>query len=96
MTIANRKHDVVALQVYDRRESVLPNVGLLRVKDAETQEEILVDASSKRLRQQYAAWWHNHQEHLSDVFKKSKVDYVSIATDEDYVSSLMALFNLRN
>ncbi|MBO5719661.1 MAG: DUF58 domain-containing protein [Bacteroidales bacterium] len=96
LTIANRKHDVVALQIYDRREAVLPNVGLLRVKDAETQEEILVDASSKRLRQQYAAWWHNHQEHLSDVFKKSKVDYVSIATDEDYVRSLMALFNLRN
>lgn len=96
LTIANRKHDVVALQVYDRREAVLPNVGLMRVKDAETQEEILIDASSKRLRQQYAAWWNKQQEHLSDVFKKSKVDYVSIATGDDYVRSLMALFNLRN
>ncbi len=96
LTIANRKHDVVALQVYDRRETELPDVGLLRVKDAETQEEILVDSSSRNVRREYAAWWSRHQNRLSDIFKKSKVDYVSISTQDDYVRSLMALFNLRS
>ena len=96
LTIANRKHDVVALQVFDHREAVLPNVGLLRVKDAETEQEILIDSSSRKLRYQYEQWWQKHQEHVVDTFKKSKVDHVSISTEDDYVRSLMALFNLRN
>ncbi len=96
LVIANRKHDVVALQVYDRREAVLPDVGLLRVKDAETGAEMLVDTSSRKVRTAYAAWWKARAEHLAASFTRAQVDYVSIATDDDYVRSLMALFNLRN
>lgn len=96
LTIANRKHDVVAIQVYDHREVEIPNVGLIRVKDAETGEEMMVDSSSKNLRNAYHAWWLKHQANLSDTLKKSKVDSVSVSTDEDYVKALMSLFNLRN
>ncbi|MBQ9201413.1 MAG: DUF58 domain-containing protein [Bacteroidales bacterium] len=96
LTIANRKHDIVALQIYDRRETCLPDVGLLRMKDAETGEVVLADASSKALRKSYAQWWEKQQARLADTFRKSQVDSVSISTEDDYVKALMNLFNLRN
>ena len=96
LTIANRRHDVVAIQVYDKRETELPPVGLVRVKDAETGDERLVDASSKAVRKIYRDWWLHQQGILKDAFTKSNVDSVSISTDQDYVRSLMGLFNLRN
>jgi len=96
LTIANRKHDIVALQIYDRRETCLPDVGLLRMKDAETGEVVLADASSKALRKSYAQWWEKQQARLADSFRKSQVDNISISTEDDYVKALMNLFNLRN
>ncbi|MCC8096795.1 MAG: DUF58 domain-containing protein [Tannerellaceae bacterium] len=96
LTIANRKHDVVAIQVYDRRETELPAVGLLKIKDAETGEERWIDSSSSRVREAYAQWWNHRQEVMSDTFKKCCVDSVSIRTEDDYVKSLIALFDKRN
>ncbi|MCC8197403.1 MAG: DUF58 domain-containing protein [Tannerellaceae bacterium] len=96
LTIANRKHDVVAIQVYDRRETELPAVGLLKIKDAETGEERWIDSSSSRVREAYAQWWNHRQEVMSDTFKKCRVDSVSIRTEDDYVKSLIALFDKRN
>ena len=96
LTIANRRHDIVAIQVYDKRETELPPVGLVRVKDAETGEERQIDASSKDVRNAYRQWWINQQEKLSDDFKRSKVDSMSVSTDQDYVKALMGLFNLRS
>ncbi len=96
LTLANRKHDVVAIQVYDQRETELPPVGLIRVKDAETGREILIDSASKNLRNNYRRWWEEQKLHLDTTFKKSKVDAVSVSTAQDYVKALMALFNLRN
>lgn len=95
LTIANRKHDVVAIQVYDKRATELPNVGLMRVVDAETGEERYVDTSSKKLRQSYHRQWLQHQADLNDTLAHSGVDHVSIATDEDYVKSLLLLFKQR-
>lgn len=96
LTIANRKHDVVAIQLYDKRETELPSVGLLTVKDAETGQERLLDTSSRAVRQAWRAWWTQHDRRLKDVFKKSQVDAVSVATDEDYVKALINLFKLRS
>ncbi len=96
LTIANRKHDVVAIQVYDRRASDLPDVGLMKVVDAETGFEQYIDTSSRRLRDAYHRHWQNRQMQLKETFAKSHVDSVSIATDEDYVKSLMGLFKQRN
>jgi uncharacterized protein (DUF58 family) len=96
LTIANRKHDIVAIQVYDKREAELPSVGLMYVHDAETDQQRLIDTSSAVVRDTYKKWWNNLQVSLSDTFKKSKVDSISISTDQDYVRALMNLFNLRS
>ena len=96
LQIANRKHDVVAIQVYDQRAKNLPNVGLMKVVDAETGFEQYVDTSSKRLRQAYYSYWQNRQEKLLETFNKSNVDSVSISTDEDFVKSLLLLFKQRS
>ena len=96
LTIANRKHDVVAVQVYDRRVSELPDVGLMQIHDAETGEEMLIDTSSKKVRNQHAAWWRGQQNRLRDTFTRSGVDNVSVRTDQDYVAALMGLFRQRS
>ena len=95
LTIANRKHDVVAIQVYDKRARELPDVGLMKVVDAETGFEQYVDTSSRRLRDAYRRYWNSRQTQLQEAFAKSNVDSVSIATDEDYVQSLLGLFKQR-
>ncbi len=96
LQIASRKHDVVAIQVYDQRARELPDVGLMKVVDAETGFEQYVDTSSKRLRQAYNKYWLTRQAELKETFNKSHVDNVSIATNEDFVKSLMMLFKQRS
>ena len=96
LTICNSKHDVVALQVYDPRAKSLPDVGLIKVCDAETGHEMYIDTSDKRLRDAHYSYWLNRQKELSSIFNKSNVDNISIATDQDYVKSLMQLFAMRS
>ena len=96
LTIANRKHDVVAIQVFDHRETELPDVGLMKIKDAETGVEQWIDCSSKRVRDAYRNWWDGRQEEMKNSLKKCGVDSVSITTEDDYVKSLLALFSKRN
>lgn len=96
LVIANKKHDMVAIQVYDKRETELPSVGLMKVKDAETGNERWIDTSSERVREAYKNWWYDRQNVMNDALKKSRVDSVSIETDEDYVKALMTLFAKRN
>jgi uncharacterized protein (DUF58 family) len=95
LQIANRKHDIVALQVYDIRETELPDVGLIKLKDAETGERIWVDTSDIRLRKTYKHAWGESQLALQKCFTKSGVDSVSMSTSEDYVKALMKLFKMR-
>ena len=96
LTIANRKHDIVAIQVYDRRETELPAVGLMKVRDAETGKERWIDSSSKRVREAYRTWWDKRQAEMNAAFQKSRIDAVSIRTEDDYVKALLALFDKRN
>ena len=96
LTIANRKHDIVAIQVYDRRMAELPDVGLMKVRDAETGHEQWFDTSSRALRRAHNDWWIQRQGVLNETFTKSNVDSVSIRTDQDYVKSLLNLFAKRN
>ena len=96
LTIANRKHDVVAIQVYDQRETELPSVGLMKVKDAETGAERWIDSSSAKVRSAFSEWWNTRQNEMNNAFKKCRVDSVSVRTDEDYVKPLIALFEKRN
>lgn len=96
LTIANRKHDVVAIQVYDRRVAELPDVGLMKVRDAETGLEQIIDTSSRTVRRAQSSWWKQKCEWLRDTFNRSNVDAISIRTDQDYVSALMGLFAKRS
>ena len=96
LTIANRKHDIVAIQVYDRRETELPAVGLMKMRDAETGQERWIDSSSKRVREAYRTWWDKRQAEMNAAFQKSRIDAVSIRTEDDYVKALLALFDKRN
>ena len=96
LTICNRKHDVVAIQVYDPRAKMLPDVGLLRVVDAETGHEQYIDTSSRRLREAHTRFFMQRQQLLSETFNKSNVDHVSIATNEDFVKALLMLFKQRS
>ena len=95
LTIANRKHDVVAIQVYDKRVEELPNVGFMKVRDAETGEEQYIDTSSAKVRNIHHQWWVERQQILNETFLKCNVDSISVRTDEDYVKELMALFAKR-
>lgn len=95
LTIANRKHDVVALQVYDQLETELPPVGLIKLLDAETATNTWIDTNDNRLRMMYKTNWTEKQVQLKKQFLKSGVDFVSVKTDEDYVKSLIKLFKLR-
>jgi uncharacterized protein (DUF58 family) len=96
LTIANRKHDVVAIQVYDAGETELPAVGLLKVRDAETGAERWVDTSSSAVRRTYRTWWAKRQAAAEAAFTKSGVDAVSVRTEDDYVKALLGLFAQRN
>ena len=95
MLIANRRHDVVALQVYDKRETELPDVGLMKMRDVERGTEEWIDTSSARVRKAYAEWWQKRQLSALDICRRNGVDVTSVATDEDYVVALMNLFKKR-
>lgn len=95
MSIANRKHDLAAIQIYDRRDTRLPSVGLIRMRDLETGTERWVDTSSSKVRKAYERQWYEQQQKLSSMVGRCGVDLASIATDEDYVKALLALFRRR-
>lgn len=95
LQVACNKHDLIAIQVYDKRDMNLPDVGLMKVTDLETGASRWVNTSSKQTRKAYGKWWYDRQQAMVETFSKSRVDYASIATDEDFARSLMALFKNR-
>ena len=95
LSIANNKHDMVGLRIYDEREAELPAVGMIKFKDAETGEYLWVDSSSKSVRESYRKDWSDRNKQLDSLLKKTGLDYVNISTREDYVKSLVSLFKKR-
>ena len=95
LAIANRKHDVVALRVYDPRENQLPPVGMMYLRDVETGEQMWVDTSDKKLREAYEKYAFVREKELDAIFKRSGVDVANIRSDEDYVRALITLFKKR-
>ncbi|HAT62302.1 MAG TPA: DUF58 domain-containing protein [Prevotella sp.] len=96
LQIANQKHDVVAIQVYDPRAQSIPDIGLLKVVDAETGHEMFIDTSLKKLRHDHEQAWKIKELMLKEMFAKSHVDWTRIATNQDFVQSLLLLFKRRN
>lgn len=95
LSIAARKHDLIAVQIYDRRDASLPDVGMMRVADLETGADRWIDTSNKKVRRAYDRWWYDRQQAMTEAMQRSRVDIASVSTDEDYVKSLMALFRMR-
>ena len=95
LKIASKKHDTVAIRIYDQRETEMPDAGLINFKDAETGKTVLVDSGNPETRTKYAAWWLKKDKELSGLFAKTGVDYVNISTEQNYVQPLMNLFKKR-
>lgn len=95
MTVANNKHDMVAIHIYDKRETELPPIGMLKMKDAETGRFMWINSSNKRTRNEYRIWWLKQMDKLRNSLMRCGVDFTSVNTNEDYVKSLMLLFKQR-
>lgn len=95
LPLCARRHDVVALRLYDPAMVALPDVGLLRMQDAESGEEVLINTSSRKVRERHTHWWMDQQHALEQLFIRHNVDTTSIATNGDYVKALQQLFNNR-
>lgn len=95
LMIASRKHDLVALQIYDRREETLPPVGFMKLKNTENGNDLWVDTNDRKTREAYNINWLKSQDELKTMFRKSGVDNVAVRTDHDYVKALISLFKQR-
>ncbi len=95
MRIASNKHDIVALKVFDPVEQAIPDIGLIKVSDAESGNEKWIDTSSASIRDAYAKWWISHVEQIRNIFKRCGVDSTELRTDLDYVNPLIKLFESR-
>ena len=95
LAVARNRHDVIALQVYDKRDTQMPHVGLMRVLDLETGSSRWIDTSSSRVRKAYGRWWYDRQQRMAETLRSRRIDFASVATDEDYVRALMGLFKNR-
>ena len=95
MSVASNKHDLTGIQIYDKRDAQIPNIGLLRVRDLETGAERWIDTSMASTRKALGKWWYERQQTMTETMRRCRVDSASIATDEDFVKALMALFRKR-
>jgi len=94
--IANNKHDLIAVRIFDERELELPDVGLIRAHDPEANRQIWIDSSDRRVRRQYNNWYLVHNDYLNETFLRSGVDVAKISTNQDYIKPLMGLFRKRS
>ncbi len=92
LRIASRKHDLIALRVYDEREAALTNAGLIRMTDPETVQKALLETSSREVRERYARLRELHLRYLEDLFMRSGIDYTHLRNEADYVKQIMKLF----
>jgi len=95
LRIASNKHDIAAIKVYDRAETILPDIGFVKITDAETGIEKWIDTSSKNARNAYLQWWNDHLTRINSIFRRCGVDSAFINTGEDYVQPLIRLFKNR-
>ncbi len=95
LKISSKKHDIIALQINDKRETEMPDLGLVRFIDAETGKMIWADTSSNKLRKIYADEWRNNKVKLTELFNKCGVDNIEIFTGSDYIKPLIRLFKMR-
>ena len=95
LKIAGSKHDLVGIRVYDPRETELPDVGIVELRDAESGRKVWVDTSSRAVRDHYAASWRALSDEIDATLKHNRIDTATVSTDGDYVAELMKLFKQR-
>ena len=95
LKIAGKKHDIVGIRIYDKREAELPDVGIIELQDAETGRKVWVDSSSRRVREHYAESWQERDEAIGELLRRHRIDSATISTEEDYVAELIKLFKQR-
>lgn len=95
MRVLGRKHDLTAVHLADPREHLLPDIGLIRIHDAESGEAMWVDTSSRRLRRDLESKFRTWQTGIKSECQRSRVDYVQLSTDRDYVRTLVEFFKRR-
>jgi len=95
LRMAAKKHDLIGLQIYDRREATMPPVGLMKFRDAETNRDVWIDTNNRAIRDEYSQWWQHKFSHTKTIFTNAGVDYSMLETGEDYVKPLLNLFKRR-
>jgi len=95
LSIANKRHDVIAIKIVDPREIELPNVGFIELEDSETGEQILIDTKDPRVRKSFQDYAISEQGNLDMTFRSIDLDSIQILTDRSYVEPLMAFFKAR-
>lgn len=95
LQIANKKHDLIAIRIYDEREYNLPNIGLVHMKNAESGKKMWVDTSNAKLREAYRINGIKRNTIINEMFLKCGIDAANIKNHEDYVKPLMNLFKKR-
>jgi uncharacterized protein (DUF58 family) len=95
MKIASKKHDVTGIRVFDKREETIPNLGMVQMQDEETGEMMLVNTSSKKVRQNYAQYYRERVNYYKDSFSKSGAGAIDCRVDESYVKKLLGYFKAR-
>jgi len=95
LQIANKKHDIAAIKVNDKREMELPNMGLIKVKDNETLTEKYIDTSDINVRKAYSHWYSEQNKYATTAFRHSGTDSIDVFTDQDYIKPLLKLFKMR-
>ena len=95
LKIAGGRHDLVGIRVYDPRETELPDVGIVELRDAETGRKVWVDTSSRAVRDHYAESWRQRSAEIEATLKHNRIDTATVSTDGDYVAELMKLFKQR-
>ncbi len=95
LKIAINRHDISVINIFDPKERQIPNIGLVKVRDAETGKETWVDTSNKKMREAYTKWGEDAYLQAKQLFNKFNVDNVSICTNDDYVKGLLQLFRHR-
>ena len=95
LRVANRRHDVIAIRVSDRREAEIPSVGLIELEDAETGERLLLNSSDAGFRSLFSQEIGHMNSRLEKTFKSTKVDYIQIWADQPYDAPLIKFFKKR-
>lgn len=95
LSIANKRHDVIAIKIVDPREIELPNVGFIELEDTETGEQILIDTKNPEVRKNFSEYASREQNNLNTTFRSIDLDNIQILTDRSYVEPLMAFFKAR-